>query len=167
MSISKNDRKTLLKSQQGELDAVLMYNALADVVRDAEDAETFRVLAAEEGRHAAVFRGLTQQILTPGKTKAVLLPLLYRVIGKKRLYPLIAKGEYSAENTYAPVAEKYPEVQSVKEDEKRHGDTVLALLRETEGNAPSGKAILAGVGVVLTAAAILCLKKSRNIIKAI
>ena len=68
MSISKNDRKTLLKSQQGELDAVLMYNALADVVRDAEDAETFRILAAEEGRHAAVFRGLTQQILTPGKS---------------------------------------------------------------------------------------------------
>ncbi len=136
--MSEHDRKTMLKSQQGELDAVLMYNALADVVRDAEDAETFRVLAAEEGRHASVFKGLTQQILAPRKTKAVLLPLLYRVIGKKRLYPLIAKGEYSAENAYAPVAEKYPEVRSVKADEKRHGDTVLALLQETGGRSPRG-----------------------------
>ncbi len=159
MSISEKDRKTLLKAQQGELDAVLMYNALADVVWDVEDAETFRALAAEEGRHAAVFRGLTQQTLTPGKTKAVLLPLLYRVIGKKRLYPLIAKGEYSAESAYAPVAEKYPEVRSVKADEKRHGDTVLALLQEPERKAPPVKAILAGAGVVL-AAALRCLKKS-------
>jgi len=158
MAICENDRDVLLKSQQGELDAVLMYNALADVVRDAEDAETFRALAAEEGHHAAVFKGLTQQILTPKKTKAILLPLLYRVIGKKRLYPLIAKGEYSAENAYAPVAEKYPEVQSVKADEKRHGDTVLALLGEDERKAPPTKAIIAGAGVVLAAAAILCLK---------
>ena len=31
MEISKKDIKVLLKSQQGELDAVLMYNALAEV----------------------------------------------------------------------------------------------------------------------------------------
>ena len=31
MEISNEDMKILLKSQQGELDAVLMYNALAEV----------------------------------------------------------------------------------------------------------------------------------------
>lgn len=158
MAICEKDMETLLKAQQGELDAVLMYNALADVVRDAGDAETFRALAAEEGHHAAVFRGLTQRVLKPKKTKAILLPLLYRAIGKKRLYPLIAKGEYSAENTYAPVAERYPEVQSVKADEKRHGDTVLALLRDDDRKAPSSKATAAGVCAVLTVAAVLCLR---------
>lgn len=30
MEISKKDMKVLLKAQQGELDAVLMYNALAE-----------------------------------------------------------------------------------------------------------------------------------------
>ncbi len=159
MTVTKSDRKILLKSQQGELDAVLMYNALADTVRDDGDAETFRTLAAEEGRHAAVFKGLTRQILTPKKTKAVLLPLLYKVIGRKRLYPLIARGEYNAENAYAPLVGKYPEVQSVKADEKRHGDTVLALLQEDAGKTPPMKAIIAGAGIVLTAAAILRLKK--------
>ena len=121
--------KTLLKAQQGELDAVLMYNALADAVKDKNDADTFRRLAAEEGGHAAVFRKLTNRTLRPKKTMAVMLPLLYRVLGKKVLYPLIAKGEYSAEKTYAPVVERFPEVQSVKDDEKRHGDTVMALLK--------------------------------------
>ena len=129
MTISKSDRETLLKAQQGELDAALMYHARADTVRDDGDREISRTLAAEEGRHAAVFKGLTQQTLTPKKTKAVLLPMLYKAIGRKRVYPLIARGEYNAEKAYAPVAEKYPEVQSIKADEKRHGDTVRAFIQ--------------------------------------
>ncbi len=126
--MNPNDMKTLLKAQQGELDAVLMYNALADKVKNKNDAETFRQLAAEEGRHAAVFKKLTNQTLKPKKTLATAVPLLYRVLGKKRLYPIIAKFEYGAVNTYRPVAEKYPEVESVKNDEHRHGDMVSELL---------------------------------------
>lgn len=131
------EQKTLLKSQQGELDAVLMYNALADAVKDKKDAETFRLLASEEGHHAAVFKALTGETLKPKKTLATLLPILYKLLGKKRLYPIIAKFEYSAVDTYAPVAESYPEVQSVKSDEKRHGDTVLSLLDQHKDTASS------------------------------
>ena len=127
MNRSDNDRKILLKSQQGELDAVLMYQALAEVVKDTKDADTFRKLAAEEGHHAAVFHGLTNENLKPKKTLAILMPILYKIIGKKRLYPLIVKGEYAAEN-YAPVAEKFPVIESVRKDETRHGDTVAGLL---------------------------------------
>ena len=123
------DLKTLLKAQQGELDAVLMYNALAKTVKNEKDAETFRRLAAEEGRHAAVFKQLTNRTLTPKKTLATLLPLLYRLLGRKRLYPIIARFEYGAVDTYGPVAAAYPEVQSVKDDEKRHGDALTALIR--------------------------------------
>ncbi|MBR2590870.1 MAG: rubrerythrin [Clostridia bacterium] len=126
--IKKEDRKILLKAQQGELDAVLMYKALAAAVKNKHDAAVFRQLAAEEGHHAAVFRSLTRQNLKPKKTMAIILPILYKVLGKRKLYPLIAKGEYSAVKTYAPVAAKFAQVKSIKKDEKRHGDTVMKLL---------------------------------------
>lgn len=126
--MTQSERKTLLGAQQGELNAVLMYNALADAVKDKKDAEVFRLLASEEGRHAAVFKALTGEILKPKKTLAILLPILYRLLGKKRLYPIVAKFEYAAADTYTPVAAEHPEVQSVKNDETRHGDTVLSLL---------------------------------------
>ena len=128
MAVSNEDMKLLLKAQQGELDAVLMYKALADAVRDEKDAETFRALASEEGRHAAVFKNLTGQTLNPKKALATFVPLMYKLIGKRRLYHIIAKFEYGAVDTYAPVAEKYPEVESVKADEQRHGDIVSSLL---------------------------------------
>lgn len=128
MTRSDNDRNILLKSQQGELDAVLMYQALAEVAKDTKDADDFRKLAAEEGHHAAVFHGLTNENLKPKKTLAILMPILYKIIGKKRLYPLIAKGEYAAAENYAPVVEKFPVIESVRKDETRHGDTVAGLL---------------------------------------
>ena len=127
--MTEKEMKVLIKSQQGEIDAVLMYQALARVAKNKHDSEVFLKLAAEEGHHGAVFKELTGQTLKPKRTKAVLLPILYRVLGRKRLYPLIAKGEYDAAKTYEPVAKRFPSVQSVKADEKRHGDTVLALLQ--------------------------------------
>ncbi len=126
--LTEAQRKTLLASQQGELDAVLMYNALAKAVKDPADAAVFRTLAAEEGGHAAVFRALTGETLKPGKKKAILLPLLYRLLGKKRVYPLIARGEYDAAKKYESVVAEFPQAESVRNDEQRHGDTVLALL---------------------------------------
>ena len=37
--ITKEDMKVLLKSQQGEMDALLMYRELAKVVKDEKDKE--------------------------------------------------------------------------------------------------------------------------------
>lgn len=129
MNITQEDMKILLKSQQGELDVVLMYRALADAVKDANDQEAFRKLAAEEGHHAAVFHNLTKENLKPKKTKAIFVPLLYKIIGRKKLYKIIANGEYHAADIYRPVCDKFPEIESVMNDEKRHGDIVSSLIK--------------------------------------
>ena len=120
--------KELLRSQQGETNAVLMYKRLAQVVKTEREREAFLQLAREEGRHARVFHAYTKQVLKPQKTMSVVLPLLYRLLGKKRLYRMIAKGEYDAAVGYEHLIADFPEVESVKNDEKRHGDIVSALL---------------------------------------
>lgn len=128
--ITEKEMKTLIASQQGELDGAAMYRALAKAVKDSKDKETFLQLAKEEGGHAAVFYKLTGRKLTPNRRKGTALVIAYKILGKRCLYPMIAQGEYAAEKTYAPVVEKYPEVKSVQADEKRHGDIVLELLEE-------------------------------------
>ena len=118
----------LLYAQQGELDAVLMYNKLAEVVKDEKDSKTFRQLAKEEGGHAQVFHQYTQKVLKPKKTKAIAVPMMYKCFGKKIIYPLIAKGEYDAAKKYIALVNIFPDVESVMNDEKRHGDLVKGLL---------------------------------------
>lgn len=126
--MNQTDYKSMLKSQQGELDAILMYQALADHATNKKDAEIFRKLAKEEGRHAAVFHNYTSVELRPKKLKATLLPILVKCLGRRRAYQLIANGEYSAAKKYQHLASLYPEVVSVRDDETRHGDMVLKLL---------------------------------------
>lgn len=129
MDITRKEMKVLLKAQQGELDAVLMYEALAKAAKNPADAEVFRVLAKDELRHALVFYRLTKKRLLPKPGKAVLLPALYKSIGKERLYPMIAKREYEAFNTYAPVANRFPSIKRVQKDEAHHGDVIMGMLR--------------------------------------
>ena len=118
----------LLYAQQGELDAVLMYNRLAEVVKDEKDAATFRQLAKEEGGHAQVFHQYTLQVLKPKKTKAIAVPMMYKCFGKKFLYPIIANQEYAAAKKYKNLVGIFQDVESVMNDETRHGDTVKSLL---------------------------------------
>lgn len=125
------DEKTtaLLRSQQGELDAVLLYQRMAETVDGERDKQVFRVLAEEEWRHAQVFYAHTHAMLHPKKIKAVLLPRLYRLLGKGRVYPLIAKGEYDAAAKYEALIPHFPEVERVRDDETHHGNMVRALLK--------------------------------------
>lgn len=124
----KKYRKSLIKSQQGELDAVLLYQTLARKVRKT-DRDTFRNLAKAEGYHASFFKQYTGKNLKPKKTKAIVVPILYRLLGRKRTYRIIADGEYSAAAKYEHLIPAFPGVQRIKDDEDMHGDAVLALLK--------------------------------------
>ncbi len=128
--MTQKQLKELLRSQQGELDAVLMYQRLAKVVKSDRERDAFLQLAKEEGRHASVFHAYTHEVLRPKKAKALMMPVLYYLLGRKRLYKLIAKGEYDAALGYEHLIADFPEVQSVKDDEKRHGDIVSSLLAD-------------------------------------
>ncbi len=66
-------REELLRSQQGELNAVLMYQRLAKVVKTDKEREAFLQLAREEDRHASAFHVCTKQALKPKKTMAFIM----------------------------------------------------------------------------------------------
>ena len=123
------DRRALRKSQQGELDAIAMYDKLAEQIKIEKDAAVFCRLSADESGHVEVFRSFTNMTLEPKQGKATLIPLLYRIIGREKTYRIIARGEYNAAKKYERIL-SYPEVAGIQTDETRHGNTVLALIEE-------------------------------------
>lgn len=117
--MTDKQKKILRKSQQGELDAVVMYQKLADRINNPEIAEQLRKIAQDEGRHASVFRSLTKENLRPRSTQASLICFLLKILGPKRLFRLMAKGEYRATETYEPVVKDFAQVGSVLQDRAR------------------------------------------------
>ena len=130
--ISKGQMKALLKAQQGEEDAVLMYQKLASAVRDEKDRKAFLRLADDEARHAGVFQAYTGRSVKADPAKSILIPMLYKTIGGEKLYPIIAKGEYDAADKYKGIVADFPEAETVMKDEIHHGDAVMDLLKSVE-----------------------------------
>ena len=126
--ITAQQMQALFTAQQGEEDAVYMYEQLAKVVRDEADREAFQRLAGDEKRHSDVFRKYTGVDLKANPAKGTFVPLMYKVLGKKRVYKIIAKGEYDAAEKYKHIINDFPEVVEVMNDEVHHGDAVLGLL---------------------------------------
>ena len=122
----------LKTAQQGEIDAVLMYKRLAGVVRDEKDRAAFERLAGDEQRHADVFRKYTGMDLRVNPAKAIFVPMMYKILGRDKTYPIIAKGEYDAAEKYKDIVDIFPEVNEVMNDETIHGDAVLGLLGDKE-----------------------------------
>ena len=126
--ITAKQMQALITAQQGEEDAVYMYEQLAKVVRDDADREAFQRLAGDEKRHSDVFKKYSCMELKANPAKGIFVPLMYRILGKKRVYPIIAKGEYAAAEKYKHIIDDFPEVVEVMNDEVYHGDAVLGLL---------------------------------------
>lgn len=126
--VTPEQLKILIGAQKGELDAVFMYERLANVVKDEKDAAAFRRLASDEQRHADVFRRYTGKDYKPNPTKAIAVPTMYKVLGKEKVYPIIADAEYAAADKYKNIIADFPEVEQVMNDETHHGDAVLGLL---------------------------------------
>lgn len=127
MNVSKKQMKILKKSQRGEADAVWMYRRLALRV-PGKDGMAFLRLANDEKRHEEIFYKYTGKRLRANPMKAFAVPLMYRLLGKEKVYPIIAKGEYAAAEKYKHIIADFPEVERVMNDEKFHGDAVMNLL---------------------------------------
>ena len=122
--------QALLGAQQGELDAVVMYQKLAAKFKDPDIKALLLDAAKDEGRHAAVFHKLTNKVLKPKSTTANLVLFLMAIIGKKRTFKIISKFEYNTKNSYEPLIPLFPEIESVLQDEFKHGNHMRELSKK-------------------------------------
>lgn len=127
--MSQDNMKALLSSQQGEINAVLMYKEFANITKDEELKKIFLSAAADEGRHANILSKYTNQKLRPQNSFAKVLGIAYRILPKKVIFFAMYKGEYAGGNGYKPLVNEYPEFEEMMNDEYRHGDTFKKLMK--------------------------------------
>ena len=128
--MNEQDKKAFLGFQQGELNAVLMYQKFAKITKNPEGKKLYLEAAKDEGRHAAILSRYTGETLQPKKAQATLLGIFYRIMPKKIVHLGVSKGEYFGGDGYKPyIGEEYPEMQGMMEDEYKHGNIFKALAK--------------------------------------
>ena len=127
--MTKEQKIKLLKSQQGELNAVLIYQRLAKITKHKKGKEVFSKIAADEGKHAAILKSYTNEILKPKGTKAKLVGFLYKLLGHNFVIGLLEKGELKSIDNYKPLKDEFPKIQQIIDDELRHAKMAKSLLK--------------------------------------
>ncbi|WP_425449140.1 ferritin family protein [Dethiothermospora halolimnae] len=128
IDITKSDRKQLIKAQQGELDAVLLYKRLAKVIKETKYKETFLKIAADEGKHAGILKNYTMEKLKPKKTKAIVITRLYKIFGLNLTLNLLEKGELKAAKGYISLVDKFPNIKLIIEEEESHRSLIKDMV---------------------------------------
>ena len=110
-----------------ERDAIVLYDALAGIERDARRAEAFRRIAANERRHAAIWaarlRELGATVPDAGgpRARVRLIILIARLFGTGAVHDLVTALEGDEEALYES-QDASPEVASIAADEREHAE---------------------------------------------
>lgn len=126
--MTEEQKLQLVKAQQGELNALLIYKRLAKITKHPKGNEVFSEIAADEGRHAAILRSYTNEVLKPKAGKAMLVGFLYKLLGHNFVISLLEKGEMKSIKSYGPLKGDFPKIQQIMDDELRHAEMAKSLL---------------------------------------
>jgi VIT1/CCC1 family predicted Fe2+/Mn2+ transporter len=133
MAIS--DVEQSLANLKLERDAIVLYDALAGIERDARRAAAFRHIASNERRHGEIWadklrqQGVAVPLAGGPRLRVRLIIWLARLFGTRAVADLVQALEGDEEEAYG--AQPSPEVESIAADERRHAE----IWRELAGGA--------------------------------
>lgn len=128
--MSLSEKKQLLKAQQGELDAVILYRKLSESIKEGQYRGLLLKIAAEEGKHAGILRNYTGVTLAPNGVKAIVVSMLYNILRLKLTMKILSKGEIKAAEKYKLLAQKFTKINEIIKDEMAHEELLKAIVVE-------------------------------------
>lgn len=130
--MTEDQKKHLLKAQQGELDAVILYRKLAEVVKDEYYKEKFLKVSRDEGKHASILKNYTNEVLRPKSLKANLVVTIYMILGRKFTMNMLAKGEMDSIESYSKLVKDFPNIQEIMNDELLHAEIAKGFMNKNK-----------------------------------
>jgi rubrerythrin len=127
MNITEQEKKELIKLQQGELSGEIIYSKLATKVKNPVNEETLQRIAKEEHQHSEVFRSLTGVDTKGAGYIGPMIGIMFSLLGPKKLFSMTAQGQYDAAKKYESWVKQFPSLEKVITEEKQHGDILSEL----------------------------------------
>ena len=116
--------------QQDELNSAVLYEQIAQGVKNEKERETLRLIAKDEQKHAQVFEKYTGRKLTPNYFRIRLFLLIRSLLGYTFLIKFLEYRENRGIQSYQSDFDQIPEVRQILADEEKHEKILMALLDE-------------------------------------
>lgn len=145
LQLTPDERARSLANLKLERDAIMLYDSLSAIEKNPERAKVFKVIAANERRHADIWAsrltelGATVPAPTGPRLRVRVVILLARLFGPERVADLVRSLEGDEEAAYA--SQMTPETESIAADEREHAamwDKITGAKRLADNNGAKG-----------------------------
>jgi VIT1/CCC1 family predicted Fe2+/Mn2+ transporter len=127
------DRKTMRRIvafQRDEETSAAIYQRLADRLSDRKNAEVLARMAAEEARHAARWRAVTNKVVGPDRLRVSVFFFIARFLGLTFAIKTLEKGEGQAQVGYGSILDIFPDAKAIIAEEDAHENALIAMIDE-------------------------------------
>ncbi len=123
-------KSKILTMQKGEITEHLIYQKLAESVKDPHNQSVLQRIAKDELGHHNLWERYTGERPHPSRLKIWLYYLISRVFGLTFGIKLMELGEEQAQAAYAEIAQFVPVASNIARDENRHERQLISLIDE-------------------------------------
>ncbi len=129
MVIPEELRRLILRFQKNEITEHHVYLRLARLQR-GENRDLLERIGKDELEHYKFWRRYTGHDVRPNRLKVFIYLLMARLLGITFALKLMERGEEGAQESYSRILRAIPEAKPVLEDEERHEQELVRLIRE-------------------------------------
>jgi VIT1/CCC1 family predicted Fe2+/Mn2+ transporter len=127
---NKNFEANLLRAQKNEITEHLIYKGLAANVKDKAQVEVLARISSEELGHYDRLKAITKLDVTPDAFQVFYYSWIARIFGLNFGLKLMENGETMAQDVYAGLKGKWPDMEKVMRDEKEHEVALINMIDE-------------------------------------
>ena len=127
---TRGRKKIFSIHQQDELNSAVLYEQIAQKVKNNKDRETLLSIAEDEQKHAVAFEKYSDRKLKPNYFRIRLFLLVRCLLGYTFLIKLLEYGESRWIHSYQSEIDQIPEVSQILADEEKHEKILMNLLDE-------------------------------------
>jgi len=128
--IGERYQRILLRYQRSEITEYHIYRQLAALQRDEANREVLTRIANDEQRHAAHWRTLTGEDVTPDWGKVRRYVWISRILGFTFGAKLMERGEERAQANYGTLPPEIDKSDEIRREEEEHEQALLGMLDE-------------------------------------
>lgn len=130
MQVTENVRRQIMGFQQTEITEHHIYRRLAKRINSPENAKIIEQIAADELRHYNGWKKYTNQDVEPRWFSVWFYYLISLIFGFTFGIKLMERGEESAQENYAGIADAVPEALKFQHEEDVHEQQLIEMLDE-------------------------------------
>jgi len=128
--LSDKTRDLIRISQKNEITEYMVYQRLADLVKDDHNREVFLKISKDEREHYDFWKEISGEEVSPSGLKISWYSMLARFLGITFAMKLMERGEENAQTIYEKISAEVPEAIEIIEDEDRHEHELMAMIDE-------------------------------------